>query len=120
MRRLLLLVPLPFLLDAVVAYLVFFDWDQAALSPHARATLAKAGQTVASGRPVRIRLAGEDDHDVGPTYVAALDQARLRGMTIELRRNGVSQDRIVQAGPRTVLLQPDRTARVVQETAAAQ
>ncbi len=104
MRKLIFLVTLPFLVDAAVAYAlaqpraaaqdfadtypVFFDWDQAALSPQARAELAAARQAAAQGRPARVAVTGEQDALAGPAYRAALAKARRHSVMAALQGGG--------------------------------
>ncbi len=123
MRRVLLLVTLPFVVDAVVAlalagppapprptavdaYAVFFDWDQAALSPHAHTTLAQASRVLADGRIARLALLGAEQAGTGPSYDAALARARWRSVAVELAHDGVAPSQVVQAGTEAATLQP--------------
>lgn len=118
MRRLLLLVTLPFLLDALVAYAlaaepdggfgyaVFFDWDQAVLSTHARATLQAAGRAAEIGSAIRIRIAEAEGFARVGAYGAALRQTRRRNLVAELRRDGVAPDRIAAASAHEIRVAP--------------
>lgn len=123
MRRLLLLVTLPFLVDVFVAYAlaraqpvsvvrvaglaipvpcpggyaqpVFFDWDQPGLSEHARARLASA--IASAGRTGGVTLSIEaTDSNTGDAYEAALRRARLDNITAALVQDGVEEARIVR------------------------
>ena len=120
MLRLLLLIAMPFVVDAAVAYalaatpddrpvqasMVFFDWDQPDLSPHARATVAQAGLAAAGGRVARIVLQAADGMGAATAYGAALSQARWRNVMAELAQDGVSPDQVVRSGLATLTLRP--------------
>lgn len=123
MLRLLLLIAAPFLVDAVVAYalaagpedravetrMVFFDWDQAGLSEHARATVAQAGLEASSGRATEIVLEAADGMGLATAYGAALSRARWGNLLAELARDGVPPEQIVRTGYSVVTLWPKRT-----------
>ncbi len=112
MRNLILLVTVPFVVDAMVAYVlaqpaaassvladtypVFFDWDQASLTQQARAELAAARQAAAAGRPSRVAVAGAQDALAGPAYSAALARARRRSVMAELQQGGAPTPPLLQ------------------------
>ena len=120
MLRLLLLIAMPFIVDAAVAYalaatpddrpvqasMVFFDWDQSDLSPHARATVAEAGSGASGGRIVRIVLQAADGMGGGTAYSAALSQARWRSVMAELAQDGVSPGQVARSGLGMLTIRP--------------
>jgi hypothetical protein len=141
MRRLILLVTLPLLLDGIVAlalagapparpdgiaagrgagaaYAVFFDWDQATLSPHARATLAAASRMARAGHDARLDMLAAEEPNAGPAYVAALGQARWASIAAALRQEGVEPGRLVHAGlGRAIILGPRPPAGLIASVA---
>jgi outer membrane protein OmpA-like peptidoglycan-associated protein len=128
MRRLTLLLAMPFVIDALVAwglaaggspvhrqkvglqsaaganlvtYPVFFDWDRVDLSQQARAILAEAAGTAASGRITLVELHGDGDTPVNSAYAGVLARLRAGSVAVELARLGVVPGRILVtvAGP---------------------
>ena len=96
--------PLPATPPGAKLYPVFFDWDQASLTPQATAVLRAAGRDAVNGQPARIALLSADGPlapDAGPShriYSRALAQAREHEATAELLRDGVDASRIEVAG----------------------
>ena len=126
MRKLLVLITLPFLLDAAVAYAlaaspvsdtegargtsIFFDWEQAELSAGARLKLAQAATAAGHGQPRILTIEAADGHGIRPAYAAALTRARLGNITRALRQDGVLPAQIVPENREAVWLKPDRRA----------
>ncbi len=120
MLRLLLLIAVPFVVDAAVAYalaatpedrpvqasIVFFDWDQPDLSVHARAILADAGSAAASGHATQVVLLAADGMGRATAYGAALSAARWRNLMQDLAQDGVSPSQIVRSGLNSFTLRP--------------
>ena len=120
MLRLLLLIALPFVVDAAVAYalaatpedrpvqasIVFFDWDQPDLSAHARAILAEAGSGAARGHATQVVLLAADGMGRTTAHGAALSAARWRNLMQDLAQDGGSPSQIVRSGTSSFTLWP--------------
>ena len=126
MKRVILMVTLPFLFDAAVgcalalnaqpgaakpphpqtqAATVYFYWDDANISAHARQVLAGIAQAQPGQAPAHIMMDGAADKLQGATYTALLRQRRLDSIVAELQRDGVPADRIsVRAEAQEVVL----------------
>ncbi len=70
-------------------FIVFFDFDQAKLSPEAQKILNDAAAEAKKGY-VRIKLAGHADRSGSSQYNVGLSQRRANSVEAELRRLGVS------------------------------
>lgn len=80
-------------------YTVFFDFDEAELSPVAVSLIRQAAQDTKRGYPANIRLAGVGDGVGSEPYNIALSLRRAETVRAELVRNGLALDQIVVAYP---------------------
>lgn len=71
------------------AYLVFFAWDQATLTPVALTVLDQVEADYAVGRPVRIVIAGHADRSGPEDYNQALSERRARSVAQALGQRGI-------------------------------
>ena len=74
------------------AYLVFFAWDQAELTPVALAVLDQVQADFARGRPSRVTVAGHADRSGAEPYNEALSESRARNVARALAQRGVPED----------------------------
>ena len=89
------------------SYLVFFDWDKAALTERARAIVKEAAENSTRVQYTRLEVNGYTDTSGTPTYNRDLSVRRARTVAGELVRNGVPQNAIsVQGLGDTNLLVP--------------
>jgi OmpA-OmpF porin, OOP family len=96
------------------SYLVFFDWDSAALSARARQIIAEAAQNSTRVQVTRIEVAGNADRSGSPAYNRTLSKKRAETVAGELVRLGVAKNVIdIQAFGDTKPLVP--TAAGVRE-----
>ena len=127
MKRVIMMVTLPFLFDAAVgcalaldtqpdvtkpphaqtqAATVFFYWDDSSLSPHARDVLAGVAHAQPGRTPARIMVDSAADKLQGATYTALLTQRRVNSIVAELQHYGVRADRIsARAGAGEVIVE---------------
>jgi len=99
---------------AARSYLVFFDWDSAALNERARQILAEAARNTTRVQVTRIEVAGHADRSGAPAYNLALSRRRAEAVAAELVRLGVAKQAIdIQAFGDTRPLVP--TAAGVRE-----
>ncbi|MDE2581914.1 MAG: OmpA family protein [Rhodospirillales bacterium] len=80
------------------SYLVFFDWDSAALTARARDIVHTAAQNVSRVQVTRIEVNGYTDTSGSPAYNRALSERRGRAVAAELVRDGVAANLIVIHG----------------------
>jgi OmpA-OmpF porin, OOP family len=73
------------------AYLVFFAWDQAELTPVALAVLDQVQADYLRGRPARLTVAGHADRSGPEPYNEALSEARARNVARALAQRGVPE-----------------------------
>jgi OmpA-OmpF porin, OOP family len=71
------------------AYLVFFAWDQATLTPVALTVLDQVQADYAVGRPARIVIAGHADRSGPEAYNQALSQRRAQNVAQALGQRGI-------------------------------
>lgn len=79
-------------------YLVFFDWDSAALTARARAIVRTAAENVSRVQVTRIEVNGYTDTSGTPAYNRALSERRAHAVASELVRDGVAADSITIRG----------------------
>ncbi|MGC8476111.1 MAG: OmpA family protein [Acetobacteraceae bacterium] len=79
----------------VRSYLVFFDWDSAALTARARAIVAEAAAASQHVQLTQIRVNGYTDASGGRTYNQALSRRRAETVAAQLVRDGVARSSIV-------------------------
>ncbi|WP_130730106.1 OmpA family protein [Komagataeibacter xylinus] len=85
---------------AARTYLVFFDWDGAALTPRARAIVAQAAQASAHVQTTRLEVNGYTDNSAahpgprGEKYNLGLSLHRADSVKAELIRDGVAASAI--------------------------
>lgn len=79
-------------------YLVFFDWDSAALTTRARAIVHAAAENAARVQVTRIMVNGYTDTSGSVAYNRALSERRGRSVAAELVRDGVAARTIVIRG----------------------
>jgi outer membrane protein OmpA-like peptidoglycan-associated protein len=70
-------------------YLVFFDWNQATITPAAREVLIKAASAAKAGEKTQIALTGHTDRSGGDAYNMKLSEARAEAVEAELARLGI-------------------------------
>jgi OmpA-OmpF porin, OOP family len=73
------------------AYLVFFAWDQAELTPVALAVLDQIQADFSRGRPSRVMVAGHADRSGPEPYNEALSEQRARNVARALLQRGVPE-----------------------------
>jgi outer membrane protein OmpA-like peptidoglycan-associated protein len=73
------------------AYLVFFAWDQAELTPVALAVLDQVQADFIRGRPSRVTVAGHADRSGPEPYNEALSERRARNVARALAQRGVPE-----------------------------
>lgn len=71
------------------SYLVFFDWDSAALTPEALAIVRTAAANAKRTAVTRIRLTGHADRSGPDSYNMKLSLRRARAVLAELERLGI-------------------------------
>ena len=76
------------------AFLVFFDWDDASLTPEARDIIASAAQYAQNGGISRIDVTGHADRSGTDQYNIGLSKRRAEAVMAEFARLGVSRDAI--------------------------
>ncbi len=77
------------------SYLVFFDWDSAALTARARAIVAEAAAASHRVQVTRIRVNGYTDASGAVPYNQALSRRRATAVAGQLTHDGVAPGRIV-------------------------
>ncbi|MBQ3818590.1 MAG: OmpA family protein, partial [Acetobacter sp.] len=85
------------------SYLVFFDWNQYALTSRARQIVVEAAHATSYVHTTRINVNGYTDSSAAPgpagqKYNYALSVKRARSVEAELIRNGVPASEIVIRG----------------------
>lgn len=89
------------------SFLVFFDWDKAALTDRARSIVREAAENSTRVQYTRLEVNGYTDTSGTPAYNQGLSVRRARAVAGELVRNGVPQNSIsVQGLGDTQLLVP--------------
>ena len=73
------------------AYLVFFAWDQADLTPVALAVLDQVQADFVRGRPTRVKVAGHADRSGSEAYNDQLSERRAKIVAQALMQRGVPQ-----------------------------
>jgi OOP family OmpA-OmpF porin len=73
------------------AYLVFFAWDQADLTPVTQAVLAQVVADYARDKPTRVVIAGHADRSGTDAYNLALSEQRAQNVARALAARGVPQ-----------------------------
>ena len=76
------------------AYLVFFAWDQAELTPVALAVLDQVQADFLRGRPTRLVVAGHADRSGPEPYNEALSELRARNVARALVQRGVPEQSV--------------------------
>lgn len=79
-------------------YLVFFDWDRAALTNRARQVVAEAAMASTRNQVTRIEVAGHADRSGPDGYNMALSNRRAQAVAAELVRQGVPRAAITKQG----------------------
>ncbi|KAA5610739.1 OmpA family protein [Rhodovastum atsumiense] len=80
------------------SYLVFFDWNSAALTDRARQIVAEAAQATTRVQVTRIEVAGHADKTGTAAYNQRLSLQRAEVVAAELVRNGVPRQAITVQG----------------------
>lgn len=73
-------------------YLVFFDWNQATITPVAHDIIVRAAGAAKNGQKARIDLTGHTDRSGTDAYNMKLSMARAEAVKTELARQGISAD----------------------------
>ena len=76
------------------SYLVFFDWDSAALTDRARQIIADAAQNATRVQVTRIEIAGHADRSGTQAINLALSRRRAEAVATELVKLGVARQAI--------------------------
>ena len=79
-------------------HVVFFDWDRAAITAQAAATVRTAADQAKAGGTVRVDIVGHTDTSGDTGYNMALSIRRANAVKDELIRNGVNPQSIALAG----------------------
>ncbi len=77
------------------SYIVFFDWDKAALTPRAHQIIAEAAQNASRVKVTTIDVSGYADRTGSAAYNMKLSQRRAENVAAELVRLGVPKSEIV-------------------------
>jgi OOP family OmpA-OmpF porin len=89
------------------SYLVFFDWDRADLTDHARRIVREAAENSTRVQYTRIEVNGYTDTSGTPAYNQRLSVRRAQAVSAELVKDGVPRDAIaIQGFGETHLLVP--------------
>ncbi len=79
-------------------YLVFFDWDSAALSARARNIIAEAARNSARVEHTRLDVTGHADRTGGAEYNRVLSLRRAQAVAAEVERWGIPEQQIEVRG----------------------
>ncbi len=79
---------------AARSYLVFFDWNSAALTANARRIIAAAAENSTRIHTTRIDVSGHADRSGTEAYNQALSKRRAQAVAAELVRRGVPRNEI--------------------------
>ncbi len=79
-------------------YLIFFDWDSAALSARARDIIAEAVRNSVRVQHTRFEVTGHADRTGGEEYNLALSLRRARAVADEVQRWGIPERQIAVRG----------------------
>jgi outer membrane protein OmpA-like peptidoglycan-associated protein len=90
--------PAPAAQMPIRTYLVFFDWDSAALRPRAREIIAEAVRNSARVAHTRIDVTGHADRSGPAQYNQILSVRRAQVVAAELERQGVAKAEIAIRG----------------------
>jgi OmpA-OmpF porin, OOP family len=80
------------------AYLVFFAWDQATLTPVALTVLDQVEADYLVGRPTRIVIAGHADRSGPEPYNQTLSEGRARNVAQALEQRGIPSSTMAVEG----------------------
>ncbi len=83
---------------AARSYLVFFDWDRAALNDRSRQIVRDAAEASRHAAVTRIEVNGNADTSGTQAYNRALSLRRARVVAAELVKDGVARDAITMQG----------------------
>ena len=80
------------------SYLVFFDWNSAALSPGASEVIQLAANAYRAGAPVTVQVTGYTDTSGSYRYNERLSVRRARAVAATLAQDGVPSGAMVVIG----------------------
>lgn len=80
-----------------LSYMLFFDFDKAAITPEAKTVLATAVQNAKNNNVVRIDVTGHADRSGSDDYNMRLSQHRADAVKKELLKLGIAANEIVTA-----------------------
>ena len=80
------------------SYLVFFDWNSAALSPGASEVIQLAANAYRAGAPVTVQVTGYTDTSGSYRYNERLSVRRARAVAATLAQDGVPPGAMVVTG----------------------
>lgn len=80
------------------AYIVFFPWNSATVTPEAQQILQAAAGTFKSGAPVSIQVTGYTDTSGSPGYNQRLSERRAQNVAGDLVQLGVPQAALAVTG----------------------
>jgi hypothetical protein len=83
---------------ATNSFIVFFDFDRAALTPTAVQTIKQAAAQAQAGRSTRIEVMGHTDRAGSDAYNMALSLRRANAVRDQLVREGITANQIVVMG----------------------
>jgi outer membrane protein OmpA-like peptidoglycan-associated protein len=82
----------------VKTFIVFFDFNQAVLTPEARNTVAQAVQAVKAQNAVRIAVTGHTDTVGSVRFNQALSERRAASIKAAMVSSGIAADAIATQG----------------------
>ncbi|HTT81600.1 MAG TPA: OmpA family protein [Stellaceae bacterium] len=79
-------------------FLVFFDWDKAAITPEGTEIIRRAADAWRAGSPVMIQVTGYTDRSGSPGYNQRLSERRAHNVAVALAGFGVPQTEMMVSG----------------------
>jgi OOP family OmpA-OmpF porin len=79
-------------------YLVFFDWNSAAVGPGGSEVIQLTANAYKAGAPVTVQVTGYTDTSGSPSYNERLSVRRARAVAASLARDGVPPGAMVVTG----------------------
>ena len=79
-------------------FIVFFDWDQATVTPEGMQVVQQAAAAYRGGRSVRLQVTGYTDRSGSPGYNQRLSERRAAAVAKELGGMGVPQSDMIVSG----------------------
>lgn len=79
-------------------FIVFFDWDKAAITAEGERVIEQAADAYKSGAPVRLQVTGYTDRSGSAAYNQRLSERRANNVARALAALGVPREQMVVAG----------------------